>query len=351
MKKIIFIILIFNLFFGKEVLLDRFEARGYLLEIRQQIKNNQKKCFLYVFKRKNKDYIFYKSFDLLTKNQCYFKGDYITSERRYNKKGHWYTVKKKKREFKVHFLDFHKTQKNITKVRDIYRKIVKDTIGVLHMVGGKEFITNDEEIKKKFGRGSHYYPKSFYGDKNFHIVLLKNGDILVYKGKGKGLCSHIGYITKQYSFGRIFTYALLNIEKYPEIDFRYDPRERFIDICPQITPPKKSQKPMLNAKIKPYKNLAGNRIEQIFLNNSQGVKRTKATGGGYAKTTWTEYSKWDKDSEAVLAAIDLADWFKDEVFGPPKILKKVTDQKAMWNKIQGKKYIIFFGAGILNMIK
>ena len=70
------------------------------------------------------------------------------------------------------------------------------------------------------------------------------------------------------------------------------------------------------------------------------MKRTVATGGGYARTTWTEYSKWDKDSEAVLAAQDLADWFKDEVFGTPKIIKDKNKQKAIEN--DGKSYIIFF---------
>ena len=58
MKNIILIILFFNLFFGKEVLLDKFKIKNYLLEVRQEQKENKKNCYLYFFKKKNNQYFF-----------------------------------------------------------------------------------------------------------------------------------------------------------------------------------------------------------------------------------------------------------------------------------------------------
>ena len=177
MKKIIFIILIFNLFFGKEVLLDRFEARGYLLEIRQQEKENTKNCYLYIFKKNNKSYNFYRTYDLLSPNG-YFRGKYIESEKRYNKKGQYYFVKKKK-EYKIIFFDFDKTYKSMKNIKKNKRRLVKDTIGTLHIIGGEEIKANDEMIKKEKGRGMDFYPKAFYGDELIEIILINGKKIIV----------------------------------------------------------------------------------------------------------------------------------------------------------------------------
>ena len=197
-------------------------------------------------------------------NAGYFVGYYNIHRKKYNKKGHWYTVKikKKNRKFKVYFHDFdeyYKEKKNLQ-----YSKLTKDVLGTLRIVGGKEIIPSQDIITKAFGRGEKYLPNAFYGTILIEITLMKDGNIGVYKKNtflshvsyGKYKLSMRQYFGIAYSHGSVINSKIL---KYPKIE----PREKSYktSICPQITPPKKYQNPMLNAKIKPYKNLAGNRIE------------------------------------------------------------------------------------------
>ena len=256
MKRLIiftFFISFFLFSSNNEILLDAFEIKNYRMEIRQ-IKE-KKICYLYFFKKNKSNYTFYLTYNLLTLN-AYFEGEYITHEKKYNKKGQWYTVKKKDVKFKVSFFDFDKLF-DVKNAQKKYRRLIKNTIGAFYIVGGEETNPDKKKVKKKYGK---YYSNSFFGNMYFTVILMKNGDIGVYKSTYRGSTCHISSYTQRHQILSIaLDYAYIS-RQYPEINFSYNLAED-IDICPQITPPKKSQKPMLNAKIKPYKNLAGNRIE------------------------------------------------------------------------------------------
>lgn len=248
MKIFIYLFIFISVIFSQDnlTLLDRFQVKNYLLEIR---KSKQKKCYLYFFKKENKDYSFYRAYDLLTPNAYFYGGAAFTYDR-----------KKKKQVYKTYFFDVEKAYKG-KRINKRFKRLLKDTLGTLRMIGGKEIKADDAMVKKEEGNSHSFNPNAFYGDRIFHVALMKNNDIGVYKSKKKVFDRNIGGYTGHQAYSYASRLYGSFSGKYPEMkrDKHYYVFSVFI--CPQITPPKKYQKPMLNTKIKPYKNLAGNRIE------------------------------------------------------------------------------------------